>query len=274
MDELQTMKEQLMQLQKMASLGMISAGIAHEIQNPLNFVMNFSKLSEKLIEELNDIMNDIKDLIDEEDADDIAEITENLTLNMQKIQEHGQRAVSIIQGILLISRGKENEHIPTDMAHFLHEYVWLSYHAKRADDKSFNVSIVENYQPEMPPCMVIPQDLSRAIINVMNNACYAVKQKADNMAAKGITDYSPVIEVGARIDDGNLIISITDNGTGMPHEVKEKLFHQTVTTKPVGKGTGLGMQITNDIITKNHHGSIEVASDQGEGTTITFTIPV
>lgn len=274
MDELQTMKEQLMQLQKMASLGMISAGIAHEIQNPLNFVLNFSKLSEKLVEDLNDIMTDIKDMIDEEDADDIAEITEGLTLNMQKIQEHGQRAVSIIQGILLISRGKENEHLPTDIAHFLHEYVWLSYHAKRADDKSFNVSITENYQPEMPPCMIIPQDLSRAVINVMNNACYAVKQKADLMSAHGNENYTPTIEVGARIDENKLVISFSDNGTGMPQEVKDKLFHQTVTTKPIGKGTGLGMQITHDIITNNHHGSIEVSSDEGKGTTITFIIPL
>ena len=274
MDELQTMKEQLVQLQKMASLGTVSAGIAHEIQNPLNFVINFSKLSEKLIEDLNDIVTDIKDMIDEEDADDIAEITESLTLNMKKIQEHGQRAVSIIQGILLISRGKENEHLPTDIAHFLHEYVWLSYHAKRADDKSFNVTISENYQSNMRPCMVIPQDLSRAVINVMNNACYAVKQKADDMAAKGIDGYSPTIEIGARIDDDTLVISISDNGTGMPQEVQQKLFRQTVTTKPIGKGTGLGMQITHDIITKNHHGTIDVVSGEGTGTTITFRIPV
>lgn len=274
MDNLQTMKEQLIQLQKMASLGMISAGIAHEIQNPLNFVINFSKLSEKLIADLNDIIADIKDSIDDEDAEDIEDITKSLTLNMQKIQEHGERAVSIIQGILLISRGKENERLATDMVHFLHEYVWLSYHAKRADDKSFNVTIVENYQPDMPPCMVIPQDLSRAVINVMNNACYAVKQKADEMAEKGVTDYSPMIEVGARIDNGNLIISFSDNGTGIPEDVRARLFHQTVTTKPVGKGTGLGMQITYDIITKNHKGNVEVTSEEGTGTTITFTIPV
>lgn len=274
MDNLQTMKEQLIQLQKMASLGMISAGIAHEIQNPLNFVINFSKLSEKLIADLNDIIADIKDSIDDEDAEDIEDITKSLTLNMQKIQEHGERAVSIIQGILLISRGKENERLATDMVHFLHEYVWLSYHAKRADDKSFNVTIVENYQPDMPPCMVIPQDLSRAVINVMNNACYAVKQKADEMAEKGVTNYSPMIEVGARIDNGNLIISFSDNGTGIPEDVRARLFHQTVTTKPVGKGTGLGMQITYDIITKNHKGNVEVTSEEGTGTTITFTIPV
>ncbi len=274
MDNLQTMKEQLIQLQKMASLGMISAGIAHEIQNPLNFVINFSKLSEKLVADLNDIIADIKDSIDDEDAEDIEDITKSLTLNMKKIQEHGERAVSIIQGILLISRGKENERLATDMAHFLHEYVWLSYHAKRADDKSFNVSIVENYQPDMPPCMVIPQDLSRAVINVMNNACYAVKQKADDMAAKGVDNYSPTIEIGARIDNGNLVISFSDNGTGIPDNVRKRLFHQTITTKPVGKGTGLGMQITHDIITKNHKGTMEVASEEGIGTTITFMIPV
>ena len=274
MDDNQTMKEQLLQMQKMASLGMISAGIAHEIQNPLNFVINFSKLSGRLLADLEEIIDEVKDQIDEEDAADLADISRDLALNMQKIQEHGERAISIIQGILLISRGKENERISTDIPRLVHEYVWLSYHAKRANDKGFNVSIKEDYQSEMPDCMVIPQDLSRAVINVMNNACYAVKQKAVQCAAEGSVEYVPTIEVTAAVADNRLMITIADNGTGMPDEVRRKLFHQTITTKPIGEGTGLGMQITHEIITKNHNGEINIDSTPGEGTAVTFAIPL
>ncbi len=274
MDDKKTMKKQLLQMQKMASLGMISAGIAHEIQNPLNFVINFSKLSGKLLADMSEIIDTVKVQIDEDDADDIQDIVKDLSLNMQKIQEHGERAISIIQGILLISRGKENEHVLTDIPRLLHEYVWLSYHAKRANDKAFNVSIQENYQEEMPHCMVIPQDLSRAVINVMNNACYAVKQKALEQEAKHVDNYMPTIGVEAAVQGGRLVISIMDNGTGMPQEVLEKLFHQTITTKPIGEGTGLGMQITHEIITKNHNGTVDIISNEGEGTTVTFSIPV
>lgn len=274
MDDNQTMKEQLLQMQKMASLGMISAGIAHEIQNPLNFVINFSKLSGSLLADLEEIIDEVKDQIDEEDAADLTDISRDLALNMQKIQEHGERAISIIQGILLISRGKENERISTDISRLVHEYVWLSYHAKRANDKGFNVSIKEDYQSEMPDCMVIPQDLSRAVINVMNNACYAVKQKAVQCAAEGSVEYVPTIEVTAAVADNRLMITIADNGTGMPDEVRRKLFHQTITTKPIGEGTGLGMQITHEIITKNHNGEINIDSTPGEGTAVTFAIPL
>lgn len=274
MDDNQTMKEQLLQMQKMASLGMISAGIAHEIQNPLNFVINFSKLSSRLLADLEEIIDEVKDQIDEEDAADLTDISRDLALNMQKIQEHGERAISIIQGILLISRGKENERISTDIPRLVHEYVWLSYHAKRANDKGFNVSIKEDYQSEMPDCMVIPQDLSRAVINVMNNACYAVKQKAVQCAAEGSVEYVPTIEVTAAVADNRLMITIADNGTGMPDEVRRKLFHQTITTKPIGEGTGLGMQITHEIITKNHNGEINIDSTPGEGTAVTFAIPL
>lgn len=274
MDETQTMKEQMIQLQKMASLGMLSAGIAHEIQNPLNFVINFSRLSVGLVNELQEAIDRVRGLVDEDAAADIQDITDSLRLNISKIKEHGERAASVIQGILLISRGRENERVHTDIKHLLHEYVWLSYHAKRANDKQFTVTIRENYQPNMPHCMVIPQDLSRAVINIMSNACYAVRQRAKNEAAKGTTDFRPTISVEAAVQDGRLVISITDNGTGIPNAVQEKIFHQTVTTKPVGEGTGLGMQITHNIITQSHNGEIAITSAEGHGTTVTFSIPV
>lgn len=271
MTEIETLREQLRQQQKLASLGMLSAGIAHEIQNPLNFVINFSKMSEKLLADIKDILSDIEDMIDEDDAADLMDISDDLTTNMQKIREHGERAISIIQGILLISRGKEGEKLPTDIAHMVHEYVWLAYHAQRANDKTFNISIKENYQDDMPKVMVIPQDLSRAILNVVNNACYAVKERMAKEEPNG--DFQPTISISAEVTDGRLIIRITDNGTGIPADVKEKLFHTTVTTKPIGQGTGLGMQITHDIIVRAHQGEISIDTTEGEGTTFTFSIP-
>lgn len=274
MTEIETLREQLLQQQKLASLGMLSAGIAHEIQNPLNFVINFSKMSEKLLADIKDIVDDIQDKIDEDDADDLNDIADDLTTNMQKIREHGERAISIIQGILLISRGKEGERLPTDIPHMVHEYAWLSYHAQRANDKSFNISIKEDYQDNMPRLMVIPQDLSRAVLNVMNNACYAVKERAHQEAEKGNENFAPTVCINVKYADEKLTISISDNGTGMPDEVKEKLFKSTVTTKPVGQGTGLGMQITHSIIVDSHHGEIIVESEQDKGTTISFIIPV
>lgn len=271
MTEIETLREQLRQQQKLASLGMLSAGIAHEIQNPLNFVINFSKMSEKLLADIKDILSDIEDMIDEDDAADLMDISDDLTTNMQKIREHGERAISIIQGILLISRGKEGEKLPTDIAHMVHEYVWLAYHAQRANDKTFNISIKENYQDDMPKVMVIPQDLSRAILNVVNNACYAVKERMTKEEPNG--NFQPTISISAEVTDGRLIIRITDNGTGIPADVKEKLFHTTVTTKPIGQGTGLGMQITHDIIVRAHQGEISIDTTEGEGTTFTFSIP-
>lgn len=274
MNEVETLREQLRQQQKLASLGMLSAGIAHEIQNPLNFVINFSKMSEKLLADIKDIVEDISDKIDEDDAADLHDIADDLTTNMQKIQEHGERAISIIQGILLISRGKDGEKLPTDISHLMHEYVWLAYHAQRANDKSFNISIKENFQESMPRVMVVPQDLSRAVLNVVNNACYAVKERAHIEKSAGNEGYQPTITISAEINAGALHMRIEDNGTGIPAEVKSKLFHTTITTKPIGKGTGLGMQITHDIIVRTHGGEIIINSEEGHGTTFEFVIPI
>lgn len=273
MTQEEILREQLMQQQKLASLGMLSAGIAHEIQNPLNFVINFSKMSEKLLSDMKEIVEDIQDKIDEDDADDMQDIADDLTTNMQKIREHGERAISIIQGILLISRGKEGEKLPTDIAHLVHEYVWLSYHAQRANDKSFNITIKEKYQEGMEKIMVIPQDLSRAVLNVVNNACYAVKERNTKEAEEGNDNYQPTISIDCKTEGGKLYIAISDNGGGIPKEVKEKLFVTSITTKPIGQGTGLGMQITHNIIVEHHNGEILIDTEEGTGTTFTFVIP-
>lgn len=264
------LQQQLKQQEKLASLGMLSAGIAHEIQNPLNFVINFSKMSEKLMKELTEIIDDNKDKLPEDDRMDVEDIVSDLMENMDKIIEHGERAISIIQGILLVSRGKENEFIPSDVNHLVKEYVWLSYHAMRAKDKRFNISIHEEYQEDIPEVMVIPQDLSRAILNLMNNACYAVYQRSLQEGS----DYKPTITIKTAVADGQLCIIIADNGEGMNDEVKQRLYENFFTTKPIGHGTGLGMAITKDIIENKHGGKLSFETSLGKGTSFTMIIPI
>jgi len=267
--EIEKMKQQLKMQEKLASLGMLSAGIAHEIQNPLNFVINFSKLSEKLLKDLEEVIEDNADKLNEEDREEVNDIVIDLKENMEKIVQHGERAISIIQGILLVSRGKEGQFIPSDVCHIIKEYVWLSYHAMRANHKGFNLSIHEDYQEDIPPLMVIPQDLSRAILNVMNNANYAVWIKSLKLGA----DYQPRIDVSVKYDGKELSISIRDNGTGISEETQKHIFENFYTTKPAGEGTGLGMSITQDIIENRHHGKILLDSVKGEYTCFTFLIP-
>jgi signal transduction histidine kinase len=272
--QVEYLQQQLHKQEKMASLGLLSAGIAHEIQNPLNFVINFSKMSVKLLEDLKGIVEDCKDKLGEDDEADLLDISADLKENLSKIQEHGERAISIIRGILLQSRGKAGEMLPTDVGQLVHEYVWLSYHAMRANDKSFNISIQEEIPGDLPKVMVIPQDLSRAVLNVMNNACYTVKERT---GVEG-PDYKPTIKVKVAFtpkgNDGEIRIDITDNGMGMTPEIKAKIFENFFTTKPAGQGTGLGMGITYDLITKNHNGQLLVETEPKVGTTFTFIIPV
>jgi len=269
-NQVEQLKEQLKKQEKLASLGLLSAGIAHEIQNPLNFVINFSKMSGALLKDLTEIVEDYEDKISDDDREELEDIVTDLKENMSKIVEHGERAISIIRGILLISRGKENEALPTDIPRLVKEYIWLSYHAMRANYKNFNISIHEHYQQGMPPMMVIPQDLSRAVLNVMSNACYAVWRKAQTAPE----DYKPEIEVNVGIKDGQLEISIADNGEGMDEETCRRLYENFYTTKPIGQGTGLGMGITRDIVENKHGGKVAFDSKQGQGTRFTFIIPV
>jgi len=268
--QIDTLQQQLKQQEKLASLGMLSAGIAHEIQNPLNFVINFSKMSDKLLKDLTEIVEDNEENLSEEDREEVEDIVADLKENLSKIVEHGERAISIIQGILLVSRGKENEFIPSDVNHIVKEYVWLSYHAMRANYKNFNISIHEDYQENLPRISVIPQDLSRAILNLMNNACYTVWKKAQRLGE----EYQPEITIKVADEGEMLHISIADNGDGMTDEVKQRLYENFFTTKPAGQGTGLGMAITKDIIENKHNGTLTFESEEGQGTTFYITIPV
>lgn len=268
--QLEKLQEQVKTQEKMASLGVLSAGVIHEIQNPLNFVINFSKMSNNLLSDLQDIIDNNKDKISKDDKEEIDDIMADLNENLSKIAEHGDRAISIIRNILLYSRGKEDEYIPTDVCKLIKEYVWLSYHSMRANYKGFNIGIVENYEPDIPKQSVVPQDLSRAVLNVMNNACYAVWHKTQTAD----DTYHPTITVDVTTGNGELTIKITDNGEGMSDEVKQKLFDTFFTTKPAGQGTGLGMSITRKIIEEKHHGRIEFDSKQGEFTTFSLIIPI
>ena len=270
MEQIEQLKEQLRKQEKLASLGLLSAGIAHEIQNPLNFVINFSKISDKLLKDLADIVDDNKAHFSEDDREEVDDIMSDLKENLGKIAEHGERAISIIQGILLVSRGKENEYIPTNVSKIVKEYVWLSFHAMRARHQGFNVNIREQYEEGLPMIKVIPQDLSRAVLNIMNNAFYAVWHKAETAPA----DYQPEVSVSVSKADEALVITMADNGEGMNEEVKQRLFEKFFTTKPVGQGTGLGMSITRDIIENKHGGKMTFDSTEGKGTRFTFTIPI
>lgn len=270
-NQIANLQAQVKQQEKMATLGLLTAGIVHEIRNPLNFVVNFSKLSADLVRDLGEDLENIEAVkSQEEDWEDIQDIMENLQENLQKIREHGDRATSIIQNILLYSRGKEDEFIPTDVCKLVKEYVWLSYHAMRASLKNFNISIQETYEEGIPLQPVIPQDLSRAVLNVMNNACYAVWEKAQRSAV----DFKPTVEIHVYRKAKELYIAIKDNGIGMTDEVKQRLFETFFTTKPTGQGTGLGMYITRNIIENKHHGRIEFDSQAGEFTTFTLIIPL
>ena len=269
--QIEILQQQLKQQEKLASLGLLSAGIAHEIQNPLNFVINFSKMSDKLLKDLTEIVEDNEENISADDREEVEDIVADLKENMAKIVEHGERAISIIQGILLVSRGKEGEFIPSHINHIVKEYVWLAYHALRANHKGFNITIHESYQDGLPQMMVIPQDISRAVLNLMNNACYAVWDRSQ----KEGEEYVPTIDIKTTLNaEGLLEIAIQDNGVGISDEVKEHLYENFFTTKPVGQGTGLGMGITRDIVENKHHGKLTFESEIGKGTCFTIIIPV
>lgn len=275
--EIERLRIQVSSLEKLSSLGMLSAGIAHEIQNPLNFVINFSKLSAKLVEDLQDIVAEEQELLSPEAKQKMSELNEELDeivgdlhANLQKIEEHGNRAISIIKGILLYSRGKEDEFIPTDLAKLVKEYVWLSYHSMRANYKGFNLTIHEEYATDLPLQRIVPQDFSRAVLNLMNNACYAVYNKSKCVAV----GFEPVIVVTLRRDGEQICLQIEDNGTGMPSEIRDKIFTPFFTTKPAGEGTGLGLSITRSIIEEKHKGTIQVDSEEGKFTRFTICIPL
>jgi len=275
--KIERLQLQIEKLEKLSSLGTLSAGIAHEIQNPLNFVINFSKLSAKLVNDLEEVLAEEKDALPAEYQEKIAsyheeleEIIHDLHTNLLKIEEHGNRATSIVRGVLLYSRGKEDEFMPTNLQLLVKEYVWLSYHSMRANYKGFNISIQEHYDESIPLVDLVPQDLSRAVLNLMNNACYAVYSKS-KITPIG---YEPVIRIDLRKENDHAQLIIEDNGIGITDEVRNNIFTAFFTTKPVGEGTGLGLSITKSIIEDKHNGTIELETRENEFTRFTIRIPL
>lgn len=270
LENLKDTQSQLVQSEKLASLGQLTAGIAHEIQNPLNFVNNFSTLASEMADELMEIAKGVKDKLDEDIFDDILDLSETIKENVIKINEHGKRAESIVKGMLQHSRGKSGEFQLTDINKLVQEYVNLAYHGMRAKDKSFNAKFNTDYDPDAGSINCVPQDFSRAVLNIVNNACYAVSEKSKKLQ----DSYKPEIDISTKRKDYRVVIRIKDNGTGIPDKVIDKIFNPFFTTKPSGKGTGLGLSMTHDIITQLHKGHLEVESKAGEYTVFTITVPV
>jgi signal transduction histidine kinase/ligand-binding sensor domain-containing protein len=262
-------QDQLVQSEKLASLGALIAGIAHEIQNPLNFVNNFSSLSADLTDELSGFLADIKNVLPEDKYADVEEIVGMLKGNVKKINDHGKRAESIVKGMLQHSRGKTGEYEQVEINNMVSEYVNLAYHGMRAKDKNFNTSIKTHLDPEVGKASIIPQDLSRVILNIVNNSCYALDEKIK----KHLPGFSPEVVVSTKKINDKIEIRIRDNGTGIPDHVREKIFNPFFTTKPTGQGTGLGLSMSFDIVTQIHKGKLEVQSSEGVFTEFIITIP-
>jgi signal transduction histidine kinase len=269
LDNLKETQKQLIQSEKLASLGQLTAGIAHEIQNPLNFVNNFSNLSIDLAEELKGSLENLKTDMTSGSLDDMAETVGMLLSNVKKINEHGNRAERIVKGMLLHSRGVAGELLHTDINLLVEEYVNLSYHGTRAENKEFNVTFKKDLDPAIGKVKIVPQDFSRVILNIVNNACYAVFEKS----TKQIPGYSPEISISTKRIGNQIEIRIKDNGSGIPQAIIDKVFNPFFTTKPTGKGTGLGLSVSYDIITNIHNGQLVVNSKEGESTEFIITIP-
>jgi two-component system, NtrC family, sensor kinase len=268
--ELKTTQTQLIHAEKMASLGELTAGIAHEIQNPLNFVNNFSEMSVELIEELKEERRKEKG---ERDEDLENELLVDIVQNLEKITHHGKRASSIVKGMLEHSRTSSGVKELTDINALADEYLRLSYHGLRAKNKSFNSDFKTDFAEDLSKVNVVSQDFGRVILNLINNAFYAVGKREKEGKETG-ESFKPMVNISTKNIDNQIVIKISDNGTGMPEAVKAKIFQPFFTTKPTGEGTGLGLSLAYDIVTKGHGGTIDVQSAENQGTEFTITLPI
>jgi two-component system, NtrC family, sensor kinase len=260
--ELKQTQTQLIQSEKMASLGELTAGIAHEIQNPLNFVNNFSDVSIELLEEMNDELQ-------KGDTDEAKAIARDVRQNLEKIAHHGKRADSIVKGMLQHSRASSGQKEPTDINSLADEYLRLAYHGLRAKDKSFNAELVTQFDGDLPKINVVQQEVGRVLLNLFTNAFYATTQQ---QKVSG-DDYKPTVTLRTSQKDTIVEIMVSDNGSGIPKHVVDKIFQPFFTTKPTGEGTGLGLSLAYDII-KAHGGKINLQSEEGKGTAFTIQLPI
>jgi two-component system, NtrC family, sensor kinase len=273
---LKTTQEQLIQREKLASLGELTAGIAHEIQNPLNFVNNFAEVSTELLDELDAEHRKGTQL----DAGLVAELVHDLKQNVEKISHHGGRASAIVKGMLQHSRSSTGQHEPTNLNALADEYLKLAYHGYRAKDKAgatgqFNARFELIADPNLGSVMLNPQDMGRVLLNLCHNAFYATQQRAANLMQHApLESYDPTVTITTERIENMARIRVRDNGTGMPEAVRVKIFQPFFTTKPTGEGTGLGLSLSYDIITKGHSGTLFVSSTEGEGTELVIELPI
>jgi signal transduction histidine kinase len=266
--ELKSTQAQLIQSEKMASLGELTAGIAHEIQNPLNFVNNFSEVNTELIDEMEQEIN-------KGNLDEVKAIAKDIKENEQKINHHGKRADAIVKGMLQHSRSSSGQKEPTDINKLADEYLRLAYHGLRAKDKSFNAAMKTDYDGTIGNIKIIPQDIGRVILNLITNAFYAVTEKKTQLSKDptGLDAYGPTVTVSTKKLGNKVLISVKDNGNGIPQKALDKIFQPFFTTKPTGQGTGLGLSLSYDII-KAHGGEIKVETKEGEGSEFIIQLPV
>jgi signal transduction histidine kinase len=270
LEDLKSTQAQLIQSEKMASLGELTAGIAHEIQNPLNFVNNFSEVSTELIEEVKSLRaRPLQDPEEKLKTDELDEILDDIDGNLKKILYHGKRADAIVKGMLQHSRSSTDQREPVNLNELADEYLRLSYHGLRAKDKSFNANIKTKFDESIGNISIIPQDIGRVIMNLLTNAFYAVNEKKKQSGEK----YQPTVTVRTKKMDNRVVLSVTDNGNGIPEKVVEKIFQPFFTTKPTGQGTGLGLSLSYDIV-KAHGGRIIVSPHEKTGTTFIVELPL
>jgi len=263
LEELRNTQSQLIQSEKMASLGELTAGIAHEIQNPLNFVNNFSEVSNELLDEMAAEM-------DQGHKEEVQQILSDLKKNLEKINHHGKRADSIVKGMLQHSRASTGQKELTDINQLADEYMRLAYHGLRAKDKSFNAKFDADFDDTIGKINVIPQDFGRVILNLLTNAFYAVNEKKKSLGES----YQPSVLITTKKRETGVEIKVIDNGNGIPAKVIDKIFQPFFTTKPTGAGTGLGLSLCYEIVTKSHGGELKVETKEGEGSVFTIHLPV
>ena len=264
LEELRAAQERLIQTEKLASLGQLTAGIAHEIKNPLNFVNNFAALSIELIDELKDALRSAA-----QDEEQTAELMELLAGNLEKVVQHGKRADSIVKNMLLHSRAGSGERRVADINALVEESLNLAYHGARAEKQGFNITIERSLDPSAGELELLPQEITRVFLNLISNGFYATVKRKERATGP----YEPILFAGTRNLGDHVEIRIRDNGTGIPPEVKEKMFDPFFTTKPAGEGTGLGLSLSHDIVVKQHRGSIEVDTSPGEYTEFRIVLP-
>ena len=267
LEHLRATQDRLVQTQKLASLGQLTAGIAHEIKNPLNFVNNFSSVSVELIDELQGTLKGVP--FDDKARAEINELTDTLRGNLDKVVEHGQRADSIVKSMLLHSRQGSGERRLIDVNALVEESFKLAYHGARADKQNFNIMVEQSLDPAAGKADLFPQEITRVVLNLISNGVYATAKKAQ----ANDESYKPTLIASTKSLGDRIEIKIRDNGTGIPPEIKDKMFNPFFTTKPAGEGTGLGLSISHDIVVKQHAGSIEVDTQPGEFTEVKIILP-